>query len=127
VMGTRIDRANEALRLACEGRRVHLIDGAHVFRQAGPQAWHVDRIHPSQLGHRALATAAVEALSDTWPRVASYAEPRAMPGMASRVAWLAFHGAPWLAKRSVDLIPQVASVVTQELRAEKRARVTVRA
>jgi hypothetical protein len=40
--------------------------------------------------------------------------------------WLARQGLPWIAKRSRDLIPQMAQVVTHELLEERRAKARTR-
>jgi lysophospholipase L1-like esterase len=121
VMNRRVDAANAAIRDACEGAGVRLVDGADVFYGLGSRAWHMDRLHPSQVGHRALATRAVEALSERWERVADPAPERRAPALPMRAGWLAVYGTSWLAKRSVDLLPDLAGNVRRELR-DHRAR-----
>ncbi|WP_162197260.1 SGNH/GDSL hydrolase family protein [Demequina pelophila] len=129
VMARRIAQVNAAIaRVAARGG-VELLDGGRVIESVGAEAWHIDRIHPSPAGHRALARAAVARLSD--PRVAD-AWPAARPIPAapkppSRLAiatWLVVNGAPWLLKRSRDLLPQIAGVVMRGLADERRARPT---
>lgn len=122
VMARRIGHANDAIRGAIAGTRVHLLDGGAVFARLGPTAWHIDRIHPSPEGHRALTVAALTRLSPWFPTVAPIAPAGALPSLASRAWWMMHNGAPWLAKRSRDLLPQMARVVTHELLEERRTR-----
>jgi len=117
VMARRIERANAALLAAASCAGALVVDGAAVMALRGPAAWHVDRIHPSPAGHRALAERAVGLLP--WPQAREIpAAPR--PATASRtVWWLARNGVPWIVKRSRDLIPHVVAVVASEVRAAK--------
>lgn len=71
--------------------------------------WSVDRLHPSELGHRALA-AGFAALLDR----AGFAVPAPVAltcgggreiTAAHRAAWLVVKGVPWLVRRSRDLGP----------------------
>jgi lysophospholipase L1-like esterase len=123
VMGRRIDVANEALAAAIGGTRATLLDGAAVLGPLGRVGWHIDRIHPSPHGHRALASAAVAALAPQWPAVAAIPTPTPPPHLGLRVAWLLVNGIPWAAKRSRDLLPHVTRVVAHELLEERRSRV----
>lgn len=121
VMARRIGQANGAIDMAVGGTRVHLVDGGAVFAQVGPKAWHIDRIHPSPAGHRALAAAALQCLAPAHTPVASMVPAGAAPSLASRAWWMAHNGVPWVAKRSRDLLPQIARVVTHELLEDRRA------
>jgi len=121
VMARRIAAANAGIVAAAESAGATLVHGGAVFRAAGPRAWHVDRIHPSPLGHRRLATAAVEALAADWPLVRAVPAPPRPPRAHARAWWLVRNGAPWAVKRSRDLIPQITRVVTHELLEERRA------
>lgn len=121
AMARRIGQANAAIARAVEHTDVDVIDGATLLASLGRRAWHIDRIHPSPLGHRALAGAAVSALEDEWPRRHDTPTPPRPPSRAAVAAWLAVNGLPWALKRSRDLIPQVTMVVARELQAERRA------
>ncbi len=122
VMARRVGQTNGALGQAVAGTDVHWIDGGAVFARLGPAAWHIDRIHPSPLGHRALAQEALTHLRGTYAQVRPIAPPGRRPSLAAQAWWLTRQGLPWIAKRSRDLIPQVAQVVTHELLEERRAR-----
>src|SRR5690606_3203120 len=62
VMARRIDRANAALAAALDGTGALVVDGTATMGLLGKPGWHIDRIHPSPLGHRALAERAVALL-----------------------------------------------------------------
>jgi lysophospholipase L1-like esterase len=123
VMARRVALANGAIRAAAATVGATVVDGAAVFRLAGHRAWHIDRIHPSAYGHRQIAWTALAALSPQWCAVAPIPAAPAPPRLRERAWWLVRKGAPWAAKRSRDLIPQIAQVVTHELLEDRRMRV----
>jgi lysophospholipase L1-like esterase len=119
VMAARIAEANAALEAAGVAGGALLVDGSAVMRLQGDSAWHVDRIHPSQVGHRALAERAVGLLPQFGP-AEEITPPDPPPGYAATAWWTLRNGLPWVAKRSRDLIPQIAIVVARDIR---RARI----
>ncbi len=84
--------------------------------------WSIDRLHPSELGHRRLASAFALALQ---AHGYSLACPSAR-GMVSRRGgqewwWLASEGLPWLARRANDLVPWAIRMITVETIGRTRA------
>jgi lysophospholipase L1-like esterase len=82
-------------------------------------AWSVDRLHPSERGHRLLAAALAEMLAD-----AGFAVPRPVSlecaggrevTAAHRAAWLVVKGVPWLVRRGRDLGPVILQGLMSEL------------
>jgi lysophospholipase L1-like esterase len=72
-----------------------------------PEFWTVDRLHPSELGHRALAHEYAEQLSGSGLQ---FAPPGLdldgiTPTWRSDLRWLCTEGAPWMARRARDLGP----------------------
>jgi len=126
-MARRVGEANGAIGMALAGTNVHWINGAEVFARLGDSAWHIDRIHPSPAGHRALAEAAVRALAPRYYLVENIVAPGKRPALPQRAWWLFRQGLPWIAKRSRDLIPHMAQVVTHELLEERRAKLRTNA
>lgn len=124
VMARRVGLANAAIRAAAADAEATVVDGAAVFRLAGRRAWHIDRIHPSAYGHRQIAWTALAALSPQWCAVAPIPPAPAPPRLRARAWWLVRKGAPWAARRSRDLIPQIVQVVTHELLEDRRIRVS---
>lgn len=87
--------------------------------------WSVDRLHPSELGHRALAHAygellVAEGLSLALPS----REPEGgyEPTWRRDLAWMVAEGAPWVGRRARDLGPWVLRMALSEA-SERRTRV----
>lgn len=122
LMARRASQVNAALHAAVLGTAAEILDGAQVARRVGKAMWHVDRIHPSPRGHRALAAAAVAMLADRFEQVAPIPPAGPAPALGKKALWLLRQGVPWIAKRSRDLIPHVAAMVAHELLEESRHR-----
>jgi lysophospholipase L1-like esterase len=98
-------------------------DSVHVDLTGHPgvydrEFWSIDRLHPSELGHRALAEEFAALLEDRGLRFAG-------PGLDldgldvtrwRELRWLASAAAPWLVRRVADLAPAMASDVLKSLR-----------
>ncbi|WP_338604008.1 SGNH/GDSL hydrolase family protein [Saccharopolyspora sp. SCSIO 74807] len=91
--------------------------------------WAVDRLHPSELGHRMLARAMADSLAGAGCPVPCPVSLRCSGGARVRawqhLAWLLFKGVPWLFRRGFDLLPHGVLVVWREtvaMRRERRAR-----
>jgi lysophospholipase L1-like esterase len=82
-------------------------------------SWSVDRLHPSELGHRMLAAGLVELLAGAGITVPHPVELTCSGGRqlttAHHVAWLVCQGVPWLGQRGRDLLPHAAGVVLRDL------------
>ncbi len=138
VMRARVESINAAVRRAAGpvGEGVVVVDVRAAVVTAGARAWHVDRVHPSPLGHRTLAVAAAQALwqelsgpglgmpgrgpdDSPWDDLLALLAPppAATPPVAERLAWLAFAGVPWAVRRGRDFLPGLARAVVDDLRA----------
>jgi hypothetical protein len=86
-----------------------------------PTAWAVDRLLPSELGHRILAAGLAALLSDAGFAVPGPVSLRCGGGRRvtalHRAAWLVFKGVPWLVRRGRDLGPVILQGLAGELRA----------
>lgn len=93
---------------------LHVMPGAY-----DSAAWSVDRLHPSELGHRLLACGFAELLTGAGIAVPYPVELVCGGGRqlttADHIGWLVFRGTPWLVRRGRDLIPHAAAVVAQDL------------
>jgi lysophospholipase L1-like esterase len=116
-LSRRLDFLNEVydeVRTTYGGIQVDLADHPGVFTRA---YWSVDRLHPSELGHRALARAFAEELHaqglDFRPpshlRDGGY-----VPNWRSDLAWMVTQGAPWFGRRARDLGPWAARMALSE-------------
>lgn len=98
--------------------------GVRVDLGARPEVWErrfwsVDRMHPSELGHRALASAfagelAREGLAFEPPDLA--AAGGIPPSWQRDVAWLVAEGGPWLGRRARDFGPWAVRLAMRETR-----------
>lgn len=93
----------------------YLYGGLQVDLEAHPgindrRFWSIDRLHPSELGHRTLADEFAALLHDAGLTF----EPPALDldggltGHLHQLRWLAAEGAPWLTRRLRDLAPTAA-------------------
>lgn len=120
--------------------RVVVVDAARAIAPAGSRAWHIDRVHPSPTGHRALALAAAAALlvgpsttgengvvhatssvTSTTPFSAAEARGRLPeapdpPSVWERLAWLLRAGLPWCVRRGRDFLPGLLRAVVHDVR-----------
>ncbi|MGI5188470.1 SGNH/GDSL hydrolase family protein [Promicromonospora sp. CA-289599] len=119
---------------------VVVVDAARGIAPAGSRAWHIDRVHPSPLGHRTLALSAASALSTgpgsengvvhatssiTYTTPFSSAEARGRlpvapepPSVVERVVWLLRAGLPWCVRRGRDFLPGLLRAVVHDVRSQ---------
>jgi lysophospholipase L1-like esterase len=89
---------------------------AEVFN---PEMWAVDRLHPSERGHRLIARRFHALLAASGHPVAAPpgAEPLNLPPTrAEQLAWMATKGTAWVARRSTDLVPSLLAMAYAEWR-----------
>ncbi len=87
-----------------EGGKVAVLDLATIAMLDRPEAWSVDRVHPSRAGHRAIAAAAVSVLrgSGRWAdddfRLVDQTGPASAPSPTQQLGWVVRHGIPYAAR-----------------------------
>jgi len=89
-----------------------------------PQMWAVDRLHPSERGHRLIARRFHALLADAAVPVGvpPGAEPTNQPpSKAEQFAWMATKGTAWVARRSTDLVPNLLAMAYAEWRSGQPA------
>jgi lysophospholipase L1-like esterase len=113
ALNTVIDEVSAAHGAGCLD--LDLLPGAYEM-----SAWAVDRLHPSELGHRMLAQAFGEILA---ARGCAIPNPVSLVcsggrqvGTAGHVGWLIIKGIPWLWRRGRDLVPYAVSIMVRDLR-----------
>lgn len=124
VLGERAAEVNAEIRGRLTGvERVALIDPGASPLTATRAAWSIDRLHPSALGHRVLAEMALSALAPLgWIQQRELLEPsRSQPTNLTKMWWLVRRGTPWFAKRSRDLLPELAAVCWRHHRGRSRS------
>lgn len=102
VLGTRVERMNDAIRGACARSGAILCDVAAQSVGSDPRLWDDDRLHANSLGHARIADALAYhlGLPDT---DASWCDPLpALPrptfigAVRAELAWVCHHLLPWL-------------------------------
>lgn len=87
-----------------------LMDGAYSM-----ETWAVDRLHPSELGHRRLAAAFATRLAEAGCEVPGRVSLVCTGGLEvtplHHVGWLVLKGIPWLWRRGRDLLPYAATIM----------------
>ncbi|MGW3013865.1 SGNH/GDSL hydrolase family protein [Streptomyces sp. NPDC001219] len=97
------------------GVHLHLADHSWAAERA---SWSVDRLHPSERGHRLLARGFHTALAAGRP----VGPPPALtldgpqPTRTGSALWMATRGTRWVADRCTDLLPGLLGLALQECR-----------
>ena len=117
----RVDELNAVINSVVVARGVQCLDLGALPGAYDLASWSVDRLHPSELGHRMLAGGFANELSDAGCVVAEPVSLVCSGGAQiaawQHVAWLIFKGIPWLWRRGSDLVPYAASVLFKTSRA----------
>lgn len=95
-------------------------DAASDAEAYDPRMWAVDRLHPSERGHRLIARRFHAMLAEAGRPVGPPpgAEPvNPPPTKIEQLAWMATKGTAWVARRSTDLIPSLLAMAFAEWRA----------
>ena len=129
-LGRRTEELNTAVQaVAARHRTVH-IDLADHPSVADRSAWHVDRLHPNERGHRVVAREFARALADRGLPVLGLPSTEPGGGRSTRpfehVWWLATKGTGWMIDRGTDLVPYLLGMAAREfwsaVRSPRRAR-----
>ncbi|MEU6642916.1 SGNH/GDSL hydrolase family protein [Saccharomonospora sp. NPDC046836] len=119
ALRARIGELNAAIGTAVTRHEVPCLDLDAVPGTYDLASWSVDRLHPSELGHRLLARGFTELLSQ-----AGFAVPApvgltcsggAQTSTLDHVGWLVVKGAPWLWRRGRDLLPYAAGIILRSM------------
>jgi hypothetical protein len=111
ALATRIEELNAAFDAVVQRHEVGVVDLDRMPGAYHPAAWAVDRLHPSELGHRMLARAFARQLADAGVAVPHEVSLNcaggAQVGGLDHVGWLVLKGLPWLLRRGSDIVPHV--------------------
>jgi lysophospholipase L1-like esterase len=94
-------------------------DAAGDAETYDPRMWAVDRLHPSERGHRLIACRFHGLLAAAGHQVGPPpdAEPTSPPPTRlAELAWLATKGTSWVLRRSTDLVPSLLAMTITEWR-----------
>ncbi len=118
-LATRADVLNGIIDRTAERFGTLHFDAAGDALVYDPRMWAVDRLHPSERGHRHIARRFHALLADAGHLVGPPpgAEPtNEPPSRAEQVAWLATKGTAWVVRRSTDLVPSLLAMAFDEWR-----------
>ena len=82
-----------------------------------PRMWAVDRLHPSERGHRLIACRFHDKLVDAGVLTGPAPDPEPSSPPPTRLAefgWLATKGTAWVLRRSIDLVPGLLALAIRE-------------
>jgi lysophospholipase L1-like esterase len=115
----RVAQLNEVTRQVVDRRGalcldLHLMAGVYDIA-----AWSVDRLHPSERGHRMLAEGFAALLEGAGIAVPHPVDLACSGGRqvtaAHHVAWLVLQGLPWLGRRGREFLPYAATLILRDL------------
>jgi lysophospholipase L1-like esterase len=95
-------------------------DAARDEETYDPRMWAVDRLHPSERGHRLIARRFHALLAGAGYPVGPEPDPEPgnpPPTRLAEMAWLATKGTAWVVRRSTDLVPSLLAMAFAEWRA----------
>jgi lysophospholipase L1-like esterase len=111
----RITTLNGVVDAVALRHRTGLVDLGALSGTYLPATWSVDRLHPSEQGHRMLAIALAETFAAAGVVVSAPVSPECAGSRpirrVDRLAWLVVKGIPWLWRRGRDLVPYALGVL----------------
>ncbi|MGH3451712.1 MAG: SGNH/GDSL hydrolase family protein [Haloechinothrix sp.] len=117
ALRARIGELNRVIDLVAERYDVPCLDVREVSGSYELAAWSVDRLHPSELGHRMLARGFTELVAGAGFAVA---EPVSLEcggglhtGAVEHIGWLVVQGVPWLLRRGRDFLPHAGAMMAR--------------
>jgi lysophospholipase L1-like esterase len=115
ALKARIDALNDAIDEVVARAGVPCLDLVALPGAYELSAWSVDRLHPSELGHRMLARGFTELLAGAGIAVPApvglACSGGAQAGALQHVGWLVVKGIPWLWRRGRDLVPYATAIL----------------
>lgn len=104
LLHRRIEALNEILTAAAEQHGAAIVDLDRLPGAYHPAAWSVDRLHPSELGHRMLAKAFAAGLAEAGMLVPGEVSLTASGGVPisrwDHLRWVLAKGVPWCFSRA---------------------------
>ncbi|MEU4247453.1 SGNH/GDSL hydrolase family protein [Amycolatopsis sp. NPDC026612] len=120
ALSARVAELNAAIDEVVAREGVPCLDLARLPGAYDLTSWSVDRLHPSELGHRMLASGFTGLLAE-----AGFAVPEpvsltcgggAPPSATGHLGWLVLKGIPWLWRRGREFLPHAAVIMWTSFR-----------
>ncbi|PRY40781.1 anti-sigma factor antagonist [Umezawaea tangerina] len=109
ALSDRIASLNAVVDTVVERHGIGCVDLDRLPGAYDPSTWSVDRLHPSELGHRRLAREFASLLGVADVSLECTGGVRITP--LHHAAWLLVKGVPWLWRRGRDLFPLVVRII----------------
>jgi lysophospholipase L1-like esterase len=124
ILSARINDLNSVFDVVVRRHNTPVVDLAGLPGIYTKSAWSVDRLHPSELGHRLLAKAFAAHVAEAGMAAGDVSLVCA-GGLevtkVQRAVWLVGKGLPWLIRRSTDLVPHLAATMLRAAFADQIA------
>lgn len=115
VLSRRVNAVNEVTRAVANEYGALLVNTRKIPNIYNLENWHIDRMHPSKLGHQRLADEFRKKLSQIgWQMAPIQIANSLQRNRAESLIWLAKNGTPWFLKRSLDLLPAALYLMAVE-------------
>lgn len=102
----RVSAVNSATRALSQKFGAILMETRSLENIYAREKWHVDRMHPSKLGHQFIASQYAKLLADRGFEIGDVTiDPQNNRSRKDSFKWMLKNGTPWFLKRSVDLLP----------------------
>lgn len=115
ALKARIDELNSAIDAVVRRYGLSCLDLDAMPGAYDLSSWSVDRLHPSELGHRMLARGTTGLLAEAGVAIVEPVSLACSGGVQPRavdhVGWLVVKGVPWMWRRGRDLLPYAASII----------------
>jgi len=126
VLNRRIDAVNQVTRSVANEFGAVLINTRNIPEIYNLENWHIDRMHPSKLGHQRLAAEFRNILANSgWALDPVELEQLQKRNRKDSIIWMLRNGTPWFLKRSVDLLPAALFLMAVEFINMKLNRIPV--
>jgi lysophospholipase L1-like esterase len=128
VLNRRVDAVNQVTRSVAREFGAILVNTRNMPNIYKLENWHIDRMHPSKIGHQRLAAEFRNLLVQSgWNLGHVEVEEVVTRNRKESIIWMLRNGTPWFLKRSVDLLPAALFLMAVELINIKLNRIPVAA
>jgi lysophospholipase L1-like esterase len=116
-LARRMHQVNEVMDRLSERFGTLHYDATEDTEARDPRMWAVDRLHPSERGHRLIACRFHDQLTAVGLATGPRPDPEPSsppPSRAAEIGWMATKGTVWVVRRSTDLVPSLVVMALKE-------------
>lgn len=116
VLNRRVDAVNQVTRSVANEFGAILVNTRSMPNIYKLENWHIDRMHPSKIGHQRLAAEFRDLLVKSgWNLGPVEVDQVVSRNRKESIIWMLRNGTPWFLKRSFDLLPAALFLMLVEL------------